>query len=247
MKFVNKREVIIRDILEGIRSGKLVEENKLPPERELAASLGVSRVLLREAIVALETLGVLEVKKRLGIFVREPELSGVSENLKVMPFWPENFVPQLMEMRLIIDVHASEFAALRRTDEQLAKLEECLSMLERTPLSSPEGVRIHAHYEFLFHMLIVEAAHNAILTRVYEGLMSLMEKNNEILHQNLTQDEDWANKVVGHHRKTFKAIAEKDPLTAAQAMRHHLLESLDRYQTMREKGVFSYPLGTAQN
>lgn len=243
---MNKREQIIRDILEGIRNGNLVEDNKLPSERELATDLGVSRVLLREAIVALETLGVVEVKKRLGIFVKEPELSGVAENLRVMPFWPENFVPQLMEMRLIVDVHASEFAALRRTDEQLAKLKECLNTLDKTSLSSPGGTRTHAHYEFLFHMLIVEAAHNAILTRVYEGLMSLMEKNNEILHRNLTQDADWASQVVNHHKKTLRAIEKRDPLAAAQAMRLHLLESINRYQGMQEQGLFSYTSGAGE-
>ncbi|HPJ26881.1 MAG TPA: GntR family transcriptional regulator [Synergistaceae bacterium] len=66
---MNKRERVIKEILALIRNDQLLEGNKLPSERNLAESLGVSRVLLREAIVALETLGILEVKKRFGIFV----------------------------------------------------------------------------------------------------------------------------------------------------------------------------------
>ena len=182
----------------------------------------------------MKTLRVLDVNERLGIFVKEPELSGVSATLKVMPFWPENFVPQLMEMRLIIDVHAAEFAAMRRKDEELVKLGECLDMLEQSPFSS--------HYEFLFHMLVVQAAHNDILSRVYEGLVSLMEKNNEILHKNLTQDTDWARLVIQQHRQTLEAIRKKDPLAAAQMMRKHLLESIDRYQGMQKQGLFASPL-----
>jgi len=241
---LNKRETVIREILARIQNDQLLEGNKLPSERDLAESLGVSRVLLREAIVSLETLGILEVKKRFGIFVRKPDFSGVTENLKMMSFWSENFIPQLMEMRLIIDVHASEFAALRRTEEELAKLEECFANLEKMPPSSPRGVRLHAHYEFLFHSLIVEAAHNAVLARVYEGLMSLMEKNNEVLHMNLAQDMDWVFQVISHHEKTLQAIREKDSLSAAQSMRLHLLESVRRYQGMQNNGLFSLSIET---
>jgi len=241
---LNKRERVIKEILALIRNDQLLEGNKLPSERNLAESLGVSRVLLREAIVALETLGILEVKKRFGIFVRKPDLSGVDEHLKMMPFSSENFVPQLMEMRLIIDVHASELAALRRTDEELLKLESALGSLEKISLSSPKGVSTHAHYEFIFHSLIVEAAHNAILSRVYEGLMSLMEKNNEILHLNLTKDADWAHQVTSHHQKTLRAIQEKDSPAAGQSMRFHLLESLRKYRGMQNNGIFSFSVET---
>lgn len=232
---MSKREGVIEAVLQGIQGGDLVKEGKLPSERELAQLLGVSRVLLREAIVALETLGVVECRERLGIFVRKPELGGVTESLRIMPFWSDRFVSQLMEMRLIIDVHACELAALRRTEEQLTKLRNCFETFARTSVASLEEAKVSARYEFLLHRLIVEAAQNDILGRVYEGLVALMEKNNEILHESLTRNVDWENRVIEHHQGILKAIEERNPEEASRWMRIHLVESRDNYQQILER------------
>ena len=168
--------------------------------------MGVSRVLLREAIVALETLGILEVRLRQGIFVKEQSVQDFNESLRFLPAWHSDFVPQLMEMRLIIDVHAAELAARRRTPEQLEKLKEFLVQLEQSRLDSLEEMKHHAAIEFLIHSLIVEAAHNMILSRVYEGIVSLMEKNNEMLHITFSQDKKWIEQVIDHHRLIIGAI-----------------------------------------
>lgn len=232
---MGKRDAVVSEILEGIRSGNLVAEGKLPSERELALRLGVSRVLLRESIVALETLGIVESKERLGIFVKEPDLSGLTETLRLMPFWSDRFVPQLMEMRLIIDVHACELAALRRTEEQLARLQSCFQTFAQTSVASSEEARVSARHEFLLHMLIVEAAHNDILARVYEGLVALMERNNEMLHESLTRNVDWEKRVIEHHQAILEAIERQDPEAAARWMRTHLVESRDNYQRILEE------------
>jgi len=224
-----KREAVVREIFSIIREGNLFDGNKLPPERELAARFGVSRVILREAIVALETLGVLETKKRLGIFVREPELGQVSESLRLMPFWPEKFVPHFLEVRLIIDVNAAELAALRRTDLQLGEMKKCLDILKSICIRTKEDMRMHAHYEYLFHTLVIEAAQNPILSKIWEGLASLVEKNNELLHEELTQDEEWAPLLASQHEAILDAIERKNPVVAACGMRNHLLEVRNRY------------------
>jgi len=235
-----KRDFVVQEILDMIRRGDLSTDRKLPSERDLAARLGVSRVILREAIVALETLGVLEARERSGVYVREPELGGISESLRLMPFWPENFVPQFLEIRLIIDVSAAELAAQRRTEQQLARMKECLRTLEGISLETKEGVRAQAHYEYLFHTLIIEAAQNEILSRIWEGLVSLVEKNNEIIHEDLTRDENWAPRVGRQHEATLRAIEERDPVAAGQGMRTHLLEIRERYVDRRSPGEARY-------
>lgn len=240
-----KREFVIQEILDLIRQDDFSGEKKLPSERELAARLDVSRVILREAIVALETLGVLEIRNRLGIFVRQPDLSNLSEGLRLMPFWPENFVPQFLEIRLIIDVHAAEMAAARRTEEQLRQMKECIRTMNAISTKTREGVRSQAHYEYLFHTLVVEAAQNPILTRIWEGLVSLVEKNNEILHENLTRDEGWAPRIASQHEATLKAIEERDPVGAGESMRTHLLEIRERYLSKLGKGDIKYPFQTS--
>ena len=244
MSIKNKREQIVQILLGAVKTGKYGAGDKLPPERELAADMGISRVVLREAIVALETLGVLEVRTRQGVYVKAPAMRNLAENLRFLPFLPAEFVPQLMEMRRIIDVPAASLAADRRTQAQLLRIKECLHQLEHLAPVGDDAIGRHAHYEFLFHSLLVEAAHNSILTRVYEGLMSLMEKNNEILHHHLVQDLDWAPRVVEHHRRIAAAVEEKNASEAAAAMQTHIDESAARIMARLSDGQLSYPPGS---
>ena len=240
----NKREHIIQVILDAIRGGEYAEDEKLPPERVLAAEMGVSRVVLREAIVVLETLGVLDVRKRQGVYVKAPVMQNLSESLRFLPFLPTDFVPQLMEMRRIIDIPAARLAATRRTEVEMLRIKECLYQLENIPLSDEDAIRRHAHYEFLFHNLLVDASHNTILSRVYEALVSLMEKNNEILHQNLVQNLEWAPRVVEHHRRIAAAIEARDAIEAEAAMKTHIDESTEKIMARLNSGQLSYPIGS---
>ena len=240
----NKREHIIQVILDAIRDGEYTEDDKLPPERVLASEMGVSRVVLREAIVVLETLGVLEVRTRQGVYVKSPVMQNLSESLRFLPFLPTDFVPQLMEMRRIIDIPAARLAAERRTEVEMLRIKECLYQLENIKLYDGETIRRHAHYEFLFHSLLVDASHNSILARVYEALVSLMEKNNEILHQNLVQNLEWAPRVVEHHRRITAAIEAKDAIEAEAAMKTHIDESTEKILARLNSGQLSYPIGS---
>ncbi|MFA5906116.1 MAG: FadR/GntR family transcriptional regulator [Desulfobacula sp.] len=231
----NKREGIIRKIRADIQKGIYSPKDKLPPERKLAEDMGVSRVLLREAVVALETLGILEVRVRQGIFVKDQPILNFNESLRFLPSWHTGFVPQLMEMRMMIDVHAAELAALRRTGEELHKLKEFLTQLEQSLPRNPEEMKRHARQEFLIHSLIVEAAHNSILSRVYEGIVSLMEKNNEILHMTFSQDTEWIERVIHHHRSVISAIESKDAKTAGESMKLHIEESTKRFNKVKDR------------
>ena len=74
--------------------------------------------------------------------------------------------------------------------------------------------------------------------------MSLMEKNNEILHHHLVQDIDWAPRVVEHHRRIAAAVEEKNPSKAAAAMKTHIDESADRIMARLSSGQLSYPPGS---
>lgn len=231
----NKREVIIRKIRQDIQKGVYAPNDKLPPERKLAEELGISRVLLREAIVALETLGVLEVRLRQGIFVKQQPLQDFNASLRYLPAWNPNFVPQLMEIRLIIDVHAAELAARRRTDAQLDKLKQILSQLGENRPNNSEEMKQQARQEFLIHTVIVEAAHNVILSRIYEGIDALMEKNNEILHKAFSRGRKWIERIVTHHRAIIGAIEKKDAEKAAAYMKLHIEDSIKRFEKSKDR------------
>jgi GntR family transcriptional repressor for pyruvate dehydrogenase complex len=228
-----KRKKAVQTILDAIRSGEYSAGEQLPPERELAQKLGISRNLLREAIGALEALGVIEVKKRLGIFVSDVGFQELVENNRFIPLWSSDLIPQFYEMRLTIDVKAARLAAIRRDEAELRKMRECLYELAKVDISTPEGKKAHAHYEFLLHHLVVTAAHNTIFSRVFEGLMMVMERNAEILHIDLTRDEGWAHLVVDHHRGIVQAIEDNNPDLAGKIMDEHLSQSLQRFWDLK--------------
>lgn len=228
-----KRKKAVQTILDAIKSGEYSAGEQLPPERELAQQLGLSRNLLREAIGALEALGVIEVKKRLGIFVSDVGFQELVENNRFIPLWSSDLIPQFFEMRLTIDVKAAQLAALRRDEADLRKMKECFHELASVDISTPEGRKAHGHYELLLHNLVVTAAHNTIFSRVFEGLMMVMERNTEILHIDLTKDEEWGRMVVEHHRGIVSAIEERNADLAGEIMEKHLSESLERFWDLK--------------
>lgn len=225
----SKRKKAIQTILESVKSGKYSSGQKLPPERELAEELGVGRNLLREAVGALEALGVLEVKERLGIFVSEVGFHEFVQNNRFIPLWSSDLVSHFFEMRLITDVPAAELAAERRTERDLHRMWDCFSEFEKGDVLTVEGRNTHARCEALLHSLVVAATHNPILIRFHEGLV-LAIRNNTNLFEFLTQDAHLADQIVNDHRRILKAIEKKDSKLAGQIAKQHLLGSMKRHE-----------------
>jgi len=222
-----KRADVEKQIIDMINSGKYPEGSKLPRERDMAESLGIGRNLLREAIAVLETLGLLEVKKREGIFVKKMPTNEIVGNLKMIRLWPADFVPQLMEVRQAINMLAVEWAARRRTDEDVRKLWECFRNFENTPLVTEEDRHASARWENVLHALVVDSAHNVILSRIYEGISFLMELNNDMLHMTLmTQNAGWVKHIVEQHRHVIEAIEAGDSETAFKWMKGHFEDTI---------------------
>lgn len=222
-----KRADVEKQIIEMIRSGQYPEGSKLPRERDMAQSLGIGRNLLREAIAVLETLGMLEVRKREGIFVKTMPTNEIVGNLKMIRLWPADFAPQLMEVRQAINILAVDWAARRRTDEDVRKLRECFRNFEKTPLATEEDRHASARWENVLHSLIVDSAHNVILSRIYEGISFLMELNNDMMHMTLMNvNEGWVEHITGQHRRIIDAIEAKDSDTALREMKGHFEDTV---------------------
>lgn len=232
----NKRELITSKLYDMINQGRFSEGDQLPPERELAMKLDVSRNLLREAIITLKALGVLEVRKRQGVFVKEPSIPDFAGSMRHMPFSPAELIPQLLEARLLIEGHAAELAAKRRSQSEVVLLEECLNHLTMDPCSTETEKKAHAHLEFHFHSLIMQASHNPVLSRIFEGLSALTERVNEVLHLKLIGEKEWwLEHVLTQHRTMLDAIKNGDGKSAGDAMRQHISESLSQIDHFHKK------------
>ena len=217
------RRKLAEEILDKIRDKSiLVEGKKLPSERELANLFNVSRNLLREALVVLECLGVIEVRGKEGLFVKDEVFVGFSPNLKSVVLWPENMLRDLMEMREIIEVPAAGIAARRRTAEDLKKMEECMKHLEEIYLHGEKFDGEGAKWDALLHMAVVEASGNRILVRFSEEFGYIMEKYIGQSRSLVFSQGNWPRIILDQHRALFEAIRDKDEAKAKKVAMEHI-------------------------
>ena len=125
-----KRKQLIEKLLEKIQSGEIVVGDKLLPERKLAEILGETRPVLREGLIALEAMGVLDIRDRQGFFLSSTEESDAQKMLQTVRGWPADTLSRAMELRQIIEPPASGIAAARRNDKALSRLRECLAKMK---------------------------------------------------------------------------------------------------------------------
>jgi GntR family transcriptional repressor for pyruvate dehydrogenase complex len=222
---LGKKDLVQAKLLSLIKEQNLDQGDKLPSERELADILGVSRNILREAIVSLSTTGMLEVRERQGIFVKNNYEDSSLEILKSLQMLPADFVSYQMEVRMIISVPATELAALRRTEDDLRKIRECYANFVSCPFNTKEDQERNGKWEALLHRLVTDAAHNPILSRINESINQLVESNNSLVHHHVLHESGWIEHIQGQHLQIIKALEDSDPKTAGFVLKEHLVES----------------------
>ena len=228
-----KKQLAEKQLKELVFSQQLEEGAKLPSERTLSQMLGISRNILREAIVSMADQGILEVRERQGIFFKNAKGYDVAmDSLRTLQMLPDDFIFFQFEVRMIISVPAARLAAIRRTDEDLRKLEDCLESFINCPYSTAEEQIQSAKWDSLLHHMVMEAAHNPMLSRINESIDTLVEKNNLLLHPSLSHEEGWVQHIQQQHAQIISAIKTHDAETAGSILRQHMVESI---QAISEK------------
>lgn len=194
-----------------VRQGKIKAGEKFPAERDLAERFGVSRPTIREAMVALELSGIIEVRTGSGIYVtnQQPQLK----------FDDQGFGPfEILETRLIFEPEACALAATRISKTQLAELKELLEAMEE------EGNREDASEKAdeKFHCLIAEASQNAVIQTMVGWLWEL--RNRTQLSTSFFERirAEGVKPVINDHKIIVEALENRDADAAREAMRRHL-------------------------
>ncbi len=203
-----------------IRSGEYGPGSRLPPERDLARHLGVSRPSVREALIALEVEGLVEVRIGSGIYVRAPGDGAAADEPEAMagPF-------ELLRARYVIESECAALAAKAAKRAHVRAIEDALDAMDleteagRQPLPSDR----------LFHLRIAEATGNGALVHV---IKLLWDERTGALFQRLEHHYDtpalW-RAAIGEHRAVLKSIAAHDPQAARSAMQRHLDHAYKRF------------------
>lgn len=212
-------------ILERLAAGEFPVGSRLPTERKLAENYGVSRASVREAVVALEMIGVLELRKGSGIYVVSLGTTEEVETLDIGAF-------ELLEARRGIEAEVAALAALRRTDDDLAELEALIDAM-RDP-----DVAISERADRDFHFALAHATGNRALTTVVTDLWAMRERCllARAIHQRARGGGE--DRRVIEHGDIYAAVLAQDAEAARTAMRDHLEAVIEHLLVMTENEEF---------
>ncbi len=207
-------EEIVRQIKTMISEGRLKSGDQLPPERDLAEKFVVSRTSVREALRALESLGLVEIRPGEGTFVREMSVEALIEPLALLMFSQREAIGELFEARRLLEPAIAALAARRATPEEVKEMERILDQQAKEIAAGRTGLSQDAE----FHAAIASAAHNQAITRLVHGIMDLLGQSRE---ESLNAP---GRPMRSHqdHRRVLEAIRQRDEHAAEQAMRDHV-------------------------
>lgn len=202
-----------------IEEGEFAPGARLPPERELAEKLGISRPTVREALIALEVEGKIRIRVGSGVYVAEnPPPAQVQAVQAEGPF-------EVLRARELIEAAIAQEAALRASLKDIAALRAILSDMAGADHPSEEAVRLDRS----FHLTIAGIVGNELLVRMVGELFD--QRVNPYFTQLASYfetQESWGQALV-EHRAVCDRIAAGDAEGAQAAMRHHLRASQDRF------------------
>ena len=207
-------EQICTRLLSLIEEGHLRAGDKLPPERELAATMRVSRPCLREALRALSMMNVVEMRQGDGTYVTSLEPALLVEHLDFVFSLDDSTFLQLLEARRALEPGIAAAAARRISDEEIAALEDCLA---KTVAS------LNDHTAFLqtdleLHSLIAAAAQNPILSR----FMAVLSRLGEASRRRTVEVASVRLQTIIDHQAIVSALQDRDPDASYLAMLQHL-------------------------
>lgn len=211
-------QVIARELLTMIETGKFPPGSKLPTEMELTAQFGVSRVPIREALSMLRAAGVINSRQGGGSYVEESTNSNFIQRIHIDTDDIDN-IKYLFEMRKILEPEAAYLAALRRTPEQLENMKRIFSDWED---KSIEKVTTAKKEDIEFHRSIILASQNPILIQTQDNLTSLYEKTLQITLRPNIELKQRREAVLKEHRDILLAIEAEEPELAKILCQIHL-------------------------
>jgi len=209
---------IVEQIMNLIKEGKLKPGEKLPPEQILAEKFGTSRPSVREALSALEILGITESRGGKGNFIRDNLGSPLYEQ-RFKELEEEESPFELLEARKAVETEIVGLAAKKATRMEITTIQESLNKMKGAMANIPEIME----FDREFHINIARAAHNSLLFSMMTYLSDLLK---EKLWINL-KEKSWSipgrpQKYFEEHTEIFNAIKNKDSKDARKRMYDHL-------------------------
>lgn len=214
---------ILEQIKENIISGNLKIGDRLPSERQWAEQLGVSRATIREAIRALEMIGLVRCQQGEGNFISDQFEDTFTQPLTIMFWLNHSEIREVQELRRALEIESAMLAASKMTDVQYESLEKLCTAIE---IETNESAR--ANYDKQFHYEIAIISDNKLIKNILSSASDLIEALIKDIRIAILRDPDNFSVIDVHHRSILNALRENEPLKAAQAMSTHM-DMIDQF------------------
>lgn len=216
----NVAQATIAALRSMIRDGKMRAGDALPPQRDLARALNVSRATLREALSILATLGEIVAKDNgRGFLCADPAEMPAAPAWRFGARYP---LAEVYQFRYVVESYAAELAAISHTGDEIETLRGTIASFRRAALA--EDLMAYAQADFDFHHLVMSISRNRLLVDMHQTFASVLLESQRLIagrRGNLLL-------AVQEHDHILQAIAMRDPDGARYYMRKHLSMAASR-------------------
>lgn len=218
-----------------IATGELAPGDKIPSERELAATLGVSRPSVREALMALEMMGFVEARHGGGTYVcslTDPD--GLDPLNSLLEDKSPRVMQSLIEARMGLESWSAFLAARNASDEEIAEMRHLCSIMEEQAKEGGWDPDIDAK----FHVLITKSTRNALQMHMLSTIYTSFHTGIMVALTEFYKREGYTELLLGQHKAVVEAIAARSPQRARDAMMAHLQLVESKMAQLLDQGTF---------
>ena len=209
---------IVAQIQDMIMRGELKKGDRLPPERQLAEMLGVGRPALKQAISALEVLGIIRSRQGDGNYITSDSME-ILNPLAVRFYLENGKQDDILEFRYILEVQMASLAASKITDEQIKEFQVLMDEIKEET-ENGAGIEKRKYYNNRFHSHIVSICDNRLIESIYAGILDLIA---DLI--SMTDGQDF----YSSHLRIFEAIRDHKPREASYYMAEHFRRKFPNY------------------
>ena len=207
---------VVEQIKKMIIEGTLKKGDKLPTERDLSEKLNVSRASVREAIRALEVIGILESRQGAGNYIRENFENSLFEPLSMMFILQESSPHEILEIRKVLELETAALASKKINEEELQFLSSIVDEM-RNCIDENKNLSLDKS----FHYTIAKASRNLLIINFLEVTSQLMDNFIKDSRLNILSKESNRAKLMKQHQYVYDALKERNELKAYEAMKEH--------------------------